>query len=168
MLTPPAAQAYAPGMIAIRPARVGDVPAIVALWRALWAEEAARDPRHALGPMADLVMPRMIEEHIAADRSEVLVAEAEGRVAGFAVGTILDNPPIVPHASFGYLSDLVVDSAARRKGIGKRLVEAIHAWFRARGLPYATVNVASRNGTAKAFWQDAGYSGFVEQLRIEL
>lgn len=154
--------------VGIRRASAADLPAIVALWKEMWDTNAALDPRMEANAMAEMVMRRWMEEHLASDRSEILVADDGGRVVGYALGTILENPPVVPHQFYGYFSDLAVTASGRRRGIGTRLTEALHAWFRSRRLPYVQVNVAARNDGARAFWRRAGYGEFVEQLRMEL
>ncbi len=153
---------------AIRRAAAGDVPAIVALWKEMWEAHAAADARMEASPLAELVMRRWMEEHLASARSEIVVAEDGGRLVGYALGTILENPPVVPHQFYGYFSDLSVTATSRRSGIGRRLAEALHDWFRAKRMPYVQVNVAVKNSVARSFWRRAGYSEFVEQLRLEL
>jgi ribosomal protein S18 acetylase RimI-like enzyme len=134
----------------------------------MWAAQAAADPRMSASPMAEIVVCRSMEEHLACDRSEVLVADDGGRVVGYALGTILENPPVVPDQFYGYVSDVAVTATARRSGVGTRLTDAMHAWFRSRRLPYAQVQVAARSEGGRAFWRRAGYSAFVEQMRMEL
>ncbi len=154
--------------VAVRRASAADVPALVGLWEELWAAQAAGDARLAASPMAPMVMRRWMEEHVASDRAEVLVAEEAGRVVGYALGTIVENPPVVPHQFYGHFADLAVTEAARRRGVGTRLADALHAWFRSRGLPYVQVQVTARNAAGRAFWRRTGYAEFVELLRMEL
>jgi ribosomal protein S18 acetylase RimI-like enzyme len=79
---------------------------------------------------------------------------------------ILENPPVVPSQFYGYVSEVAVRD--KRRGIGGRLLEAVHAWFREKGLPYVEVNVSVRNAVAGRFWRKQGYSEFLERLRLEL
>jgi GNAT superfamily N-acetyltransferase len=76
------------------------------------------------------------------ERGEVLVAEVEGRVAGFAalVG--------------GELDGLFIEPELWRQGIGKALVEAAVHEARRRGLSVAV----TANSAAAAFYEKCGFA----------
>jgi ribosomal protein S18 acetylase RimI-like enzyme len=153
--------------IVIRRARTEDVEPVVRLWREMWEFHTPLDPRFAVSPAADLVMEKWIEESLESPRSAVFVAESSPRaLQGYCHAMILENPPVVPWLQYGYVSELAVHG--RRKGIGTRLLEAAHAWFREKQLPYVEVNVSVRNAVARSFWRKQGYSEFLERLRREL
>jgi GNAT superfamily N-acetyltransferase len=65
---------------------------------------------------------------LAGDAAELLIAECDGAVAGYALAfrllTLYANGPIME------LQELMVDPALRRRGIGRKLVEAVieRAW----------------------------------------
>jgi len=149
----------------IRRATSGDVPAIVALWREMWDFNAALDPRMTATPVANPVMAGWIEDHLEGERSRVLVAQDENKLVGYGLATILENPPVVPHQFYGYVSELSVTASHRRSGVGTLLLEALQAWFLEKGLPYAEVTASVRNEIARGFWRKQGYGDFVERLR---
>jgi ribosomal protein S18 acetylase RimI-like enzyme len=158
--------AESPALV-IRRARTEDIESLVRLWRGMWEFHIPLDPRFEVSPAADLVMTRWFEETLQSDRAVVLAAEERpGDLLGYCHGIILENPPVVPSLFYGYVSELAVRD--RRRGIGTRLLEAVHAWFKERGLPYAEVNVSVRNAVAGRFWRKQGYSEFLERLRREL
>ena len=151
----------------IRRARVEDLDAIVRLWREMWDYHARFDPHFQATPVAETVMAGWIEENMTAPRSAVFVAEeAPGRLEGYCLAMILENPPVLPHQFFGYVSEISVSE--KRQGTGGELLGAAHAWFRERGVPYAEVNVSVRNEAARAFWRRQGYGDFLERLRMDL
>jgi ribosomal protein S18 acetylase RimI-like enzyme len=151
----------------IRPARIEDVEPIVRLWREMWEFHAPLDPRFEISPAADLVMGKWIEESLQSPRAALFVAEqAPGALEGYCHAMILENPPVVPSLQYGYVSELAVHR--RRKRIGTRLLEAAHAWFREKQLPYAEVNVSVKNAVARSFWRRQGYGEFLERLRRDL
>jgi ribosomal protein S18 acetylase RimI-like enzyme len=150
----------------VRRARAGDLPEIVRLWREMWDFHAPLDPRFVATPAADAVMGGWIEENLGNERSAVFVAEGAERLEGYCLAMILENPPVLPHQFYGYVSEISVRS--RRQGVGGRLLEAAHAWFREHRLPYAEVNVSVRNDAARGFWRKRGYGEFLERLRVEL
>ena len=158
--------AESPAVI-IRRARTEDVESLVRLWREMWEYHVPFDPRFEVSPAADLVMSRWFEETLQSDRAVLLVGEEQpGQLLGYCHAMILENPPVVPAQFYGYVSEVAVRD--KRRGIGSRLLDAAHAWFREKGLPYAEVNVSVRNAVAGRFWRKQGYSEFLERLRREL
>lgn len=155
-----------PSLLAIRRARPGDLPGIVRLWREMWDFHAPLDPRFEATPAADTVMAGWIEENLGSERSAVFVAGESGGLEGYCLAMILENPPVLPHQFYGYVSEVSV--RPRRRGLGGRLLEAAHAWFREHRLPYVEVNVSVRNEAARRFWRKNGYGEFLERLRREL
>lgn len=155
-----------PAVVAVRRARAGDLPGIVRLWREMWDFHAPLDPRFEATPAADTVMAGWIEENLGSERSAVFVAEGDGGLEGYCLAMILENPPVLPHQFYGYVSEVSV--RPRRRGLGGRLLEAAHAWFREHRLPYVEVNVSVRNEAARRFWRKMGYGEFLERLRREL
>lgn len=150
-----------------RRASAGDVPAIVALWREMWDYNARLDPRMTATPAANPVMRSWIEGHLESERSLVLVAQEARDLVGYALATILENPPVVPHQFYGYVSELSVTASRRRSGVGTLLLDGVHAWFRTKGIPYAEVTASVRNAPARGFWRRQGYADFVERLRLD-
>ena len=150
-----------------RRATSGDVDAIVRLWREMWDFNARLDPRMTATPVANPVMKSWVEGHLEGERSLVLVAQDGRELVGYALATILENPPVVPNQFFGYVSELSVTASHRRTGVGTLLLDGVHAWFRAKGLPYAEVTASVRNEISRNFWRGQGYSDFVERLRLD-
>jgi len=151
----------------VRRARTEDVDTMVRLWREMWELHVPLDPRFEITPAADLVMGKWFEESLQNSRELLLVAEAApNRVLGYCHAMILENPPVVPHQYYGYVSEIAVSD--RRRGTGTRLLDEAHAWFREQNLSYAEVNVSVRNALAGRFWRKQGYSEFLERLRRDL
>ena len=137
------------------------------LWREMWEFHLPLDPRFEISPAADIVMAKWIEDSLQSERSAIFVAEeSPGAIEGYCHALRQEYPPVVPRVHFGYVSEVSVHR--RRRGVGSRLLEAAHAWFREQGLTYVEVNVSARNAVAKEFWKKHGYTEFIERLRREL
>jgi ribosomal protein S18 acetylase RimI-like enzyme len=149
----------------VRPATRADLPSVIRLWREMWDLHAALDPRFETSPDADRAMREFLDGHYDSDDSRILVAEEGATVVGYTLGTILENPPVIPHPRFGYVADLAVTASARRQGTGARLLAELHAWFRSRGVATAEVQVAVINRESRAFWRKNGYTDFLERLQ---
>jgi len=133
----------------------------------MWEFHAPLDPRFEISPAADVVMAKWIEDSLQNERSALFVAEeSPGAVEGYCHAIIQEYPPVVNRVLFGYVSEVAVHR--RREGIGSRLLDAAHAWFREKGIPYAEVNVSVKNSAAQGFWRKHGYTEFIARLRKEM
>lgn len=140
---------------------------MVRLWREMWEFHVPLDPRFEVSPAADLVMGKWFEESLQNPRAALFAAEeAPGALEGYCHAMLLENPPVVPQLEYGYVSELAV--RRRRRGVGTGLLEAVHAWFREKKMPYVEVNVSVRNAVAGKFWRKQGYGEFLERLRRDL
>ncbi|MGA3120780.1 MAG: GNAT family N-acetyltransferase [Polyangiaceae bacterium] len=134
--------------VTIRPARSDDVPAIAGLIRELARYE--RLEHQIAGGEAEL------REHLfgACRYAEVLLAEEQGAVVGFALffhtySTFLARPGL-------YLEDLFVDAAHRRQGIGRALLVAVARIAADRGCGRMEWSALHWNEPAIAFYRALG------------
>jgi GNAT superfamily N-acetyltransferase len=141
----------------IRPARPGDVPAVLSLIRQLARYEKLE--HEVVGTEDDL------RNHLfgPAPRAEVLLAEEDGQVAAFALffhnfSTFLCKPGV-------YLEDLFVLPEHRRKGLGRALLAALARVAVDRGCGRFEWAVLDWNEPAKAFYRSLG-AGQLDDWRI--
>jgi ribosomal-protein-alanine N-acetyltransferase len=85
------------------------------------------------------------------ERSVVLVGEADGRAAGYLS---LASAP-APEAM--WITDLVVDPAFRRQGLGRRLLSEAIGWSRARSQGRIFFEMQSKNHPAISLAQKMGF-----------
>lgn len=81
-------------------------------------------------------------------------AEANGLLAGFChafVRPALEKPPEV------VVQSLVVDSAARKSGIGKALMDKVEAWAAQQGFTSVSLYSQVERKDAHAFYESLGY-----------
>ncbi len=69
---------------------------------------------------------------------------------------------------FAELDHLIVAGKARRRGIGRSLVNAGRDWARSRNLHGLEVAFWSFNEEARAFYRHEGFSPLVERLSLKL
>ena len=92
---------------------------------------------------------RRVAAHIRGRDSNVLTAWHAGRLVGFAIMQF--------YAERAHLNLLAVEPAARRLGIGRRLVEWQEQVARAGGIPVVNLEVRANNIGAQAFYRRLGY-----------
>ncbi|MDX2708139.1 GNAT family N-acetyltransferase [Streptomyces sp. NBC_00510] len=131
----------------VRPALLSDDPALVRLERATWST------LHAVRP------PREENEDFFSERwgpDAFLVAEADGRVAGF-VG-VVPPTPLASNAHVRQIQGLAVDTWARGRGVGLELVLAAVAEARRQGAVRVTLRVLGHNTPARRLYEAAGFT----------
>lgn len=84
---------------------------------------------------------------------DVLVAEADGVVAGYAVWR--DESPGV-----AYLEDIVVKEELQRHGVGRKLIEAVVEGAGKVSLPILVTRFWTRAPGARAFLEKVGFAPF--------
>lgn len=132
--------------------------------------EHGLDPRMPRGEdVAEPYLERMLARCECYD-GVVLVAEVEGRVAGYVTvwtryrsGEPDDDP--APH---GFVSDLVVLAKHRGQGIGRALLRAAEQRSRAAGASLLRLSVKSGNDAALGLYADEGFEESERQLEKTL
>lgn len=118
-MTPPP-----PGVL-VRPARAEDAPAVAELFNAINSMDGPRPP---VWMTAETVRRDLLG---ASPRAALLVAEVDGRLAGFVTGNAVYDSMRAADAFF--LNDLYVAPEARRRGAGRALVARLAALAKERG-----------------------------------
>jgi GNAT superfamily N-acetyltransferase len=96
---------------------------------------------------------RRLRESVEAGELEVLAARAEGRVVGVAV--LAYRLSISAGGLFASVEDLYVKPDARRRGVGRALLEAVGERCAARGVSYVEAQVEDEE--AAGFYAALGY-----------
>lgn len=123
----------------VRSATAADEVAVIVLWRACNLVVSHNDPA------ADFRFAR------AGAASDVLVGEDR---AGRIVGSVM-----VGHDGHrGWLYYLAADPSRRKRGIGRRMVEAAERWLAGRGIVKIRLMVRETNQGVTAFYERFGYA----------
>ncbi len=163
----------------LRPATPSDVPLVLPMVGALLDEHAARDPdRFATRPDVLDRYARWLPIRAADPRSIFLVAEEPDipghtkpglttpALAAFLVASTESAIPIYATAEFGWIHDLYVIPAARRRGIARALTREAISLFTSRGITQLRLETAAFNDEARAVFAAEGFRvSAVEMLR---
>ena len=151
-------------MVTLRPHRDDDVEHLVALAKRAFADvEAAIDA--TLGtPLDRLVTPSWSAHHDTVVRdacsssdSEVVVAEVDGELAGFVAHQLHPASPAM--STYGEVTVIAVDPAARGRGVGRQLLDHAVAALRDAEVPVIMVATGGDEGhsPARALYEAAGF-----------
>jgi ribosomal protein S18 acetylase RimI-like enzyme len=151
----------------IRAGTQEDLPQMLRLWREMMDFHAQAEPRFRPlpPPEGERAWEEYLSEHVwGSDDWGVFVAEEEGEFLGQIMGMLRDQVPVFEVERYGYITDIVVDPEARRRGVGEALFEALRAWFRERGASHIKLQVAHKNPTSQDFWRAMGCTDYMETL----
>lgn len=131
-------------MITIRYATTDDVPALAEIGLRAW-EQAATGVAD-LNALRDNAREAFLQ-FLAAKWVTVIVAE-RGAIAGWAAREKMDEE----------ITDLWVDPAAQRQGLGTALLATLEDEMRRSGFEAADLQTHARNAPALAFFRKQGYA----------
>ncbi len=122
----------------IRPYRVTDRAGLVSLWRAVFADDP---PHNEPGAVIDAKLEL-------ADDLLLVAVDGEGLVGSVMAGY---------DGHRGWLYAVAVDPRRRRRGLGRRLVEAALARLGERGCVKVNLQVRSGNDAVVGFYRELGF-----------
>ena len=97
----------------------------------------------------------------------ILVAEADGAVVGYAYGTVEERDWNALLERAGWVHDVFVDPAARNRGVGRALMQAVVAALEARGVPRVVLLSAEQNAGAQALFASLGFRRTMVEMTRE-
>jgi GNAT superfamily N-acetyltransferase len=95
---------------------------------------------------------RRLGEEVERGELEVLASRTEGRIVGVAV--LAYRLSVSAAGLFASIEDLYVEPDARRRGVGRALLEAVGERCAARGVSYVEAQVEDEEA---AFYAESGY-----------
>jgi len=129
----------------VRPYKLQDQDAVIALWRACGLVKPQNDP------FADIAAKLTVQPEL------FLVGELEGRIVASLMAGFEGHR--------GWINYLAVEPAHRRTGLGREIMAKAEEKLRALGCPKINLQVRQGNQDAIAFYESLG---FVEDEVISL
>ena len=154
----------------IRRATRADLPAVGRLGAALLRAHYAFDPARVMegGADAEEGYAWFLGTQIEQPDSLVLVAEADGEIAGYLYAGIEPRNWKELREEAGFIHDVLVDESRRGRGIAQALMEEAAAWCRERGVPRVLLWTAARNTRAQQLFERLGFRGTMIEMTREL
>jgi ribosomal protein S18 acetylase RimI-like enzyme len=133
-------------MVTVRPARPEDERALRDIDEATWTADVSPAPRPPAGTalFGERIRP-----------ADVLVAEIDGVVAGYAV--VSRSTMLASNAHVLEIRGLAVGPGHQGRGAGRRLVEASVESARARGARKLSLRVLGFNTRARQLYESCGF-----------
>lgn len=146
--------------ITIRKARESDVEAIAALLVRLKRLNAEFDPLLSVRPDAPEQAVKLMGQEVA-DPARIILAvegsgEDEGKVIGFARGTVRERPFYAPVRE-GVILDIYLMPAYRRGGAGAKLLREMTKRLKEMGAEVVAAEFPSQNVMAVNFYAKSGF-----------
>ena len=100
----------------------------------------------------------------------VLVGELDEKVVGFAtiLAKVKSEELVDGDIEYGLVSDLVVASAHRKQGIGRKLLEAAESYARSNGVRWLRIGVLAENHSADSLYESMGFKSLYIEREKEL
>ena len=158
------------GPAVIRRAQAGDLPALGRLGALLLRTHHAFDRDRFMAPGDD---PEggyawFLGTQLRNPDAVVLVAEGAGAVVGYVYSALEPQSWKELRDAAGFIHDVVVDQAERRRGVASALMEAAMAWLRERGAPRVVLGTAEQNVSAQRLFAKLGFRRTMIEMTREL
>ena len=98
-----------------------------------------------------------VTDYFTSDPDYCLVAEAEGKIVGFIIGTTIEKEGTA-WKKYGYLSWIGVDEAFQRTNLGYRLYRKLEQRLRRHGVRMVIADTDAENEAAIDFFKAIGFS----------
>lgn len=157
------------GGVEIREARDADLPALARLGAGLVRLHHAMDPlRFFLEEPLEEGYAWWLGKELRNPRAVILAAVRRGRILGYAYGRLEPRDWAVLRDRCGVGVDLFIQPAARGRGLGRRLVEALCLRLEAMGAPRVVIQVAWPNREARRLFAALGFRPTMAEMAREL
>lgn len=141
-----------------------DFDIICRLWQKMMDYHKEFDPRFAVIPEGQANFRKYLKQIIERDDYLTLVAETEGRVVGYMIGAIFDNPELFIIKRYGFVAEIYVEVELRGRGVGEQLFEKMRRWFSRHKITVFQLNVSYLNKSGINFWKKLGFRDFLQVL----
>ena len=146
--------------IHLRPARAGDVPALVPLLLRLKRLNEEFDPLLKVRDDAPAQADEVLRAQLNDPKAVILAAEGVGpdkdKVVGFVRALVRERPFYTPEWE-GVILDIYLLPLYRRRGVGEYLLREVSAALKAKGAGVVTAEFPSQNEIATRFYAKRGF-----------
>jgi ribosomal protein S18 acetylase RimI-like enzyme len=153
--------------IHLRPARAGDIPALVPLLLRLKRLNEEFDPLLKVRDDAESQANEVLRAQLGDPKAVILAAEGIGpdkdRVVGFVRALVRERPFYSPEWE-GVIIDIYLLPLYRRRGVGEYILREVSAALKGKGAGIVTAEFPAQNEIATRFYAKRGFRA-IQQLQ---
>jgi GNAT superfamily N-acetyltransferase len=159
--------------MAVRRAEIKDVSIIVRLWKEFMldhdkevlAKHPQFKPYQERKKMGYKNFEAFAAKNIKSKESIVLIAEVDGRAAGYCLAYIKENIPVFKLTKLGYISDMFVKKEFRNLRLSSAFKDETLKWFKEKGINHVSLAVNDGNDYARAVYRKWGFEDYHIEMR---
>lgn len=154
----------------IRPAQAKDIPKLIQLGKQLLNYHVWLDREYyLLEDNFDTEFNWWLADQIGSTSKLLLVAHNDvNKIVGFISGFIKALYPWFRTKAVGHISYMYIDSAYRKRGVGKLLESASVTWFKSKNVSYVELYVEEKNDIGQKAWTSYDFLPFKKFLRKKI
>lgn len=108
-----------------------------------------------------------LSELIVSTKAEVIVVEHNGKIVSSGYATIKKARHYLDHEEYSYLGFMYTHPDFRGRGLNRRIVDALKAWSKAKGLTEIRLTVYDDNAAAIKAYEKVGFIKHLIEMRLE-
>ena len=151
-----------------RRANKADIPQMLPLWREIADIHSAMEKMYVTVPGAEAKFAVYLESMLDKENTRVIVAEIDGKIAGYVIGTVSTMPDVFVLKKRMYVQDMVIDPTYRRQGIARKLMGDILTYAKEQEVEKLDLMVAVKNEGANKFWREMGFEPALNYMNLYL
>lgn len=160
-------------MTIVRKAKIKDISIIAESAVELLKYHARFDSYFAPVKNAKDIYTQYFKRCIYNSKKQLLVAECDGKFAGYALIEITSRPPVLKIKNMGVVNDIFVVEEFRKKGIGKELFTGMLDWIKNKkanyeSLDYIELSVNIKDAVSQKAWAKYGFNEYMSKQRMEI
>ncbi len=152
----------------IREAKSQDIEQVTQFGVRLLKQHADLDPYFVPVKNINKLYQKFLERCLDSKDYLFLVAEENGKLAGYAVGEIQTRAAVFKISENGYINDVFVDEEFRKLGIAKKFLSELKKWFKDKNIKYVELSVHVKNEIGKKTWEKFEFDTYEIKKRVEM
>ncbi len=155
-------------MVVFRKARVADADALSRMGEGLLSYHRKLDAYYTPKKDVNDVYKRFFKSCVYSSKRQIVVAEKDGKIIGYALAEISQRPPVYPKRRLGVVCDMYVEKSYRRKGVGKLMYKELKTWFREKKIKDVELSVHVKNTSGIKTWEKLGFTRYLIRKRARI
>lgn len=151
----------------IRKAKIKDLDEVSRLAVKLLKYHERFDKYHTPSKDAKKAFYKYFKAAVYSAKKELLVAEKNDNIIGFALGEIKKAPPVLKVKEYGLIDTIYILPYYRKKKLAKKFLEWLFLWFKSKKMKYVNLYVHPKNQIGLKAWEKYGFKdSLIEKRRL--